>query len=70
MRVKCLPYLPTGKMHGVGIFQFADGHRYEGGFKAGWMHGPATVTYPSKAIYQGHFFEGSINGEGEMGVSL
>lgn len=51
-------------MHGVGIYQFADGHRYEGGFKDGWMEGPGTVIFPCQALYQGYYSAGKMNGEG------
>lgn len=56
--------LCAGKMHGSGIYQFADGHRYEGTFKEGWMDGPATVTYPCKATFMGYYTAGKMTGEG------
>lgn len=53
-----------GKMHGIGIYQFMDGHRYEGGFREGQMKGHCTVVYPCGAVYQGFFSDNLFHGEG------
>ena len=56
-------------MHGQGIYQFADGHRYEGAFKNGWASGHGTATYPNKSVYQGYWEHGKVHGEGTRSAS-
>jgi len=51
------------KMHGNGVFQYADGSKYEGEFQNDKKHGHGTLlSLKEKFIYEGLFFNGYRHG--------
>jgi hypothetical protein len=49
---------PTGTKEGYGVYQFADGMRYEGEFSGGKRHGSGVYYYPSGASFAGEWING------------
>ncbi|MCY4059367.1 MAG: hypothetical protein OXG44_15345 [Gammaproteobacteria bacterium] len=45
---------------------WGDGHHYEGGLKAGQMHGRGTHTTPEGEVYTGDFVNGQRHGQGTL----
>ena len=45
-----------GKMHGRGIYYYADGTVYDGTWSEGKMHGKGVFIYPNGNKYDGEFF--------------
>lgn len=45
-----------GKMHGRGIYYYADGTIYDGTWSEGKMHGKGIFIYPNGNKYDGEFF--------------
>ena len=55
---------PTGSKEGYGVYQFADGMRYEGQFSGGKRHGSGVYTYPTGARFIGEWVDGRrVGGE-------
>jgi hypothetical protein len=50
--------IPTGTKEGYGVYQFADGMRYEGEFSGGKRHGSGVYYYPSGASFTGEWCNG------------
>ena len=53
-----------GKHHGQGTRTFADGAKYEGGFKDDKRHGRGTYTFADGAKYEGEWENGKYHGQG------
>ena len=51
---------------GRGIFLWADGSKYEGGFANGHWHGPGTYTWAAGHSFSGDFDSGSVEGMNEI----
>lgn len=45
----------NGKMHGHGLFNYANGDIYEGTFSEGKRHGHATCIYQDGTIFEGYW---------------
>ena len=54
-----------GLMDGVGVYKFADGMLYTGGFHSNYPHGRGKAVYSSGTVYEGDWVEGYPNGEGK-----
>lgn len=48
-----MPVIPDDKMHGLGVFLYADGGRYEGGWEAGERSGRGVMVYTSSEAMRG-----------------
>ena len=53
-----------GEPHGLGVYEYADGGRYEGGFKDGERHGHGVFRYPDWGRYEGGWKDGKMHGHG------
>lgn len=53
-----------GKLHGNGVYTWADGDRYEGEFKEGKKHGRGVYTWAHGRRYEGEFKDGELDGNG------
>ena len=51
---------------GEGELNWPDGRRYQGGVKAGRMHGRGTHTAPDGEVYAGDFVDGLRHGQGTL----
>lgn len=45
---------------------WGEGHRYQGGVRAGQMHGRGTHTKPNGEVYAGDFIDGERHGQGTL----
>jgi hypothetical protein len=55
----------NGKMHGQGIYMFANGFSYQGQFKNGVIDGFGTMTDPTgRKLYEGDYVNGKMHGKG------
>ena len=55
----------NGKMHGQGIYMFANGFSYQGQFKNGMIDGFGTMTDPTgRKLYEGDYVNGKMHGKG------
>lgn len=57
-------HLKDGRLHGQGVFTYADGDRYEGEFKDSKRHGPGVFTYADGDRYEGQWKDGDRHGRG------
>lgn len=48
-------------MHGFGVYQFGNGHRYEGAWHEGRKQGLGTYTFRSGETQSGHWQNGVID---------
>jgi hypothetical protein len=53
-----------GRRHGQGVYTFAEGVRYEGGWEQGKMHGKGVCTYADGSRYEGGWEQGNRHGQG------
>nr|XP_040039981.1 ankyrin repeat and MYND domain-containing protein 1 [Gasterosteus aculeatus aculeatus] len=53
-----------GRRQGLGVQQWPDGSRYEGGFTNGLKHGRGRYTWKSGEFYDGFFYKDYRHGEG------
>jgi hypothetical protein len=51
------PANPNSKPDGMGVKEWANGQKYEGGWKQGLMHGVGVMTFPDGGRYEGQFFD-------------
>ena len=51
-----------GEPHGQGVFEYADGSRYEGQFKDGKVHGHGVWEYAGGDCYEGQHKDGLPHG--------
>ena len=54
----------AGKMHGRGVYRYADGSVYEGDFKDGKKHGRGVYRSASGNLYEGDYKDGKMHGQG------
>jgi hypothetical protein len=59
-----------GAMQGGGVYKFADGMLYEGGFEKNRPHGFGKATYANGSVYTGAWVAGSIQGVGTCEYSV
>ena len=48
----------TTARHGIGIYTWAAGHRYEGGWRDDRPHGFGTATFADGDVHQGEWHQG------------
>ena len=53
-----------GNAHGQGVYEYADGARYEGQWKDGKRHGGGEITYADGSRYEGEWKDGMKHGFG------
>lgn len=59
--------MKTGKAHGYGIMEYADGDRYEGEWREDKKHGYGKYTYADGRVREGMWYEGKeVNSPGNM----
>ena len=51
-----------GESHGQGIYEWADGNRYEGQWKDDNMHGQGIYQFPDGSRYEGQFNDDRMHG--------
>jgi len=54
----------SGRKHGVGVYVWLDGSRYEGEFHTDERHGRGRFTWASGEVYEGEYLEGERVGIG------
>ena len=52
--------------NGYGVYQSADGRRYDGPFKDGKPHGNGIYYFPNGERYEGYMIAGELNGKGAL----
>eukprot|EP00929_Paragymnodinium_shiwhaense_P067583 TRINITY_DN33995_c0_g1_i1.p1 TRINITY_DN33995_c0_g1~~TRINITY_DN33995_c0_g1_i1.p1 ORF type:complete len:338 (+),score=37.92 TRINITY_DN33995_c0_g1_i1:117-1130(+) len=52
------------KMHGHGVYKFADGRTYHGHWRSGRRNGEGTMEFPDGSMYQGQWENGKKHGHG------
>ena len=57
--------IPLGEWTGQGVFVYANGNRYTGGFKAGKKHGRGIYVWANGNNCDGNWFEGKLSGTGQ-----
>lgn len=55
-------------MHGLGIFSYRNGSKYEGEFYCDKRHGKGKMTYDNGEVYEGQWKENMVRSE--IGDSL
>jgi len=51
-------------MHGIGVFTWEDGRKYDGEYSDDKKHGHGRFTWPDGRVYDGQWSEGRQNGVG------
>ena len=54
----------SGRMNGLGVLNYQDGHRYEGEFSDGKPHGKGVFEWARGNVYVGEWQDGKPHGEG------
>ncbi|MEP3995923.1 MAG: peptidoglycan-binding protein [Rhizobiaceae bacterium] len=54
----------SGKMSGLGVLNYQDGHRYEGEFSDGQPHGNGAFEWARGNVYVGEWQDGKPHGQG------
>jgi hypothetical protein len=52
-----------GERHGKGVYTYANGNRYEGGYVEGKRHGKGVHTLPDGTMHEGDYVEGEPQGK-------
>ncbi|RWS25325.1 MORN repeat-containing protein 4-like protein [Leptotrombidium deliense] len=60
----CGEWNKLGEKHGVGVYSFPDGSRYEGRFEKGLPSGLGVMYFTGGDVYIGEFMQGWFNGKG------
>ena len=53
-----------GEPHGQGVYEYADGSRYEDQWEDGEPHGQGKMTYPDGEVYEGEWKDDKPHGQG------
>ncbi|MFP6887458.1 MAG: hypothetical protein VB997_07835, partial [Opitutales bacterium] len=54
----------SGRKHGMGVYQWNDGSRYEGNFHEDKRHGRGRFTWKTRDVYEGDYQNGQRTGRG------
>ncbi len=54
----------AGKMHGRGVYRYADGGEYKGEYKHDKMHGRGVSRYANGSVYEGEYKHDKMHGRG------
>ena len=52
-------------MHGIAVYEYADGDRFEGSYARGLMEGYGVYRFANQDVYEGQFSQGHKSGRGK-----